>query len=63
MTEKKPKDEKPKPKRDTTNWKPARQLGRVDDETWQMLVETARKKGKTFTQWALEVLEKAAKRG
>ena len=39
---------------------PARQLGRVDNETWAML-QAAAKPG-TFTGWALPILVRAAKR-
>ena len=41
---------------------PARQLGRVDETTWRELKAAAERSGKTFTQWALEILERAAKR-
>lgn len=41
---------------------PARQLGRVDSETWENLQAAAEKEGKTFTQWALEILKKRAKK-
>ena len=41
---------------------PQRQLGRVDDETWQTLREAAQRAGKPFSQWAVEILLRAAKR-
>jgi hypothetical protein len=49
-----------KKKPDTSNWKPARILGRVDEETWVKLQAAARRDGKTFTTWALGHLLKAA---
>ena len=41
---------------------PARQLGRVDDETWNTLREAAKLAGMPFTRWAVGVLLRAAKR-
>lgn len=41
---------------------PGRHLGRVDDDTWHLLVEAAKSQGKTFTQWAVDTLVRAAKR-
>lgn len=41
---------------------PARILGRVDDETWVQLQAAAKRSGKTFTQWAVDILKRAAKR-
>lgn len=35
---------------------PARQLGRVDSETWERLKAAARKAGKSFSDWALSLL-------
>ena len=40
----------------------ARQLGRVSDEDWQRLQAAAKAAGKSFTQWALEILLRRAKR-
>jgi hypothetical protein len=57
MNKKKPPAKK---KRDTSNWKPARILGRVDEETWVKLQAAARRDGETFTKWALDHLLKAA---
>jgi len=57
MNKKKPRAKK---KPDTSNWKPARILGRVDEETWVKLQAAARRDGKTFTTWALDHLLKAA---
>ena len=41
---------------------PQRQLGRVDDEAWETLREAAKRAGKPFSTWAVEVLLRAAKR-
>ena len=41
---------------------PARQLGRVTDEDWGLLQKAAEESGKTFTQWALEILVRNARR-
>ncbi len=41
---------------------PARQLGRVSDEDWQLLQKAAETAGKTFTQWALDILLRNARR-
>ena len=47
--------------RTNDNRKPVRIFGRVDDETWANLKKAAEKSGKSFTQWALDILLKAAK--
>lgn len=41
---------------------PARQLGRVSDEDWQLLQDAAQKAGKPFTRWAVEILLRNARR-
>lgn len=41
---------------------PQRQLGRVKDEDWDLLKAAAKKRGETFSAWALAVLKRAAKR-
>lgn len=41
---------------------PARQLGRVSDADWDALRAAAECAGKTFTQWAVAILLRAAKR-
>lgn len=41
---------------------PARQFGRIDDETWSELRAAAARQGKTFIAWALPILLKAARR-
>ena len=41
---------------------PQRQLGRVSDDDWETLKAAAKKRGETFTAWALAVLLRAAKR-
>lgn len=35
---------------------PPRQLGRVDDHTWQRLKDAAKRAGKPFSDWALSLL-------
>lgn len=44
------------------NRKPVRIFGRVDDDTWKTLKAAAEARGKSFTQWALEVLGREAKK-
>lgn len=41
---------------------PPRQLGRVSDADWQTLQHAAEASGKSFTDWAVTVLLRAAKR-
>ena len=41
---------------------PPRLIGRVSDSDWDILKRASVKSGKTFTQWALGVLLRAAKR-
>lgn len=41
---------------------PARQLGRVADEEWDVLKAAAQKAGLSFTEWAVPLLLKAAKK-
>lgn len=41
---------------------PVRQLGRIDDETWQLLKDAAKREGLTFTAWSVPILVRAAKR-
>lgn len=41
---------------------PPRQLGRVSDEDWEILKESAEAAGKTFTEWAVPALLKLAAR-
>lgn len=57
-----PKRGRPATDRGAYNPNPARQLGRVSDEDWDLLRAAAEKRGETFTQWALAVLKRAAKR-
>lgn len=63
MTKKPPRIGRPPKKAGEHVRTPARILGRVDDETWNELQAAASASGKTFTQWALEILIRAAKRG
>ena len=52
---------RPPTERGSYNPNPARQLGRVSDEDWTLLKEAAQAAGKTFTEWAVEILLKKAK--
>ena len=57
-----PKRGRPATDRGAYNPNPARQLGRVSDEDWQTLKDAAKKAGVPFTQWALSILLRNAKR-
>jgi hypothetical protein len=57
-----PKRGRPPTERGAYNPHPARQLGRVSDEDWETLKNAAERSGKTFTQWAVALLLKAARR-
>jgi len=39
-----------------------RQLGRVDDKTWNLIQEAVEASEKTFTAWSVDALVKKAKR-
>jgi hypothetical protein len=39
-----------------------RQLGRVDDQTWNLIQQAVAASGETFTAWAVEALIRKAKR-
>lgn len=41
---------------------PPRQLGRVSEDDWQQLQDAAKASRKTFTEWAVAILLRAAKR-
>lgn len=41
---------------------PQRQFGRVNDADWATLQAAAKRAGKSFTAWALDILLKAAKK-
>ncbi|MEO2017296.1 MAG: hypothetical protein ABGZ53_23310 [Fuerstiella sp.] len=41
---------------------PQRQLGRVTDDDWDLLLTAAREAGKPFTQWAVQILLRNARR-
>lgn len=58
----KPRRGRPATDRGAYNPNPARQLGRVSDEDWETLKAAAEKRGESFTQWAVAVLLRAAKR-
>jgi hypothetical protein len=51
----------PKPKGEKYKT-PQRQFGRVSDNDWETLKAAAKKRGETFSAWALAVLLRAAKR-
>jgi hypothetical protein len=57
-----PKRGRPATKRGAYNPNPARQLGRVSDEDWETLKAAAERAGLPFTQWAVAILLRAAKR-
>lgn len=59
----KPKRGRPPTERGAYNPVPVRQLGRVTDNEWQTLKAAAERAGKPFSQWATEILLRAAKRG
>lgn len=46
----------------STNPRIPRQLGRVDDATWEYLLSGARAAGKTFTDFAVETLVAQSRR-
>ena len=48
--------------RPVTGPTPARQLGKIADEEWSVLKSAAERTGMTFTQWAVGVLLKEAKK-
>ncbi len=48
--------------RPATGHDQTRVIGRVNDETWSKLKRAAEHAGKTFTDWAVSALEKAADR-
>lgn len=48
--------------RPATGKTPQRQLGRVDDETWEMLQSAAKNADQSFTEWAVGELTRAARR-
>lgn len=52
---------RPPTDRGAYNPNPARQIGRVNEEDWDLLKIAAQKSGVTFTAWALDILKKAAK--
>jgi len=57
-----PKRGRPATDRGAYNPHPARQLGRVSDGDWETLKDAAERSGKTFTQWAVALLLKAARK-
>lgn len=57
---KKPKRGRPPTERGAYNPDPARQLGRVSKSDWETIKAAAKSSGKTFTQWAMGHLLKAA---
>ena len=59
---KNPKPGRPPTERGAYNPHPGRQLGRISDEDWATVKDAAKKRGESFTQWAMRVLLRAAKR-
>ncbi len=57
-----PKRGRPPTDRGAYNPHPPRQLGRVSAEDWQAIKAAADRAGLSFTQWAVGVLLRAAKR-
>lgn len=53
---------RPKKNHDEKYETPKRPGWRVDDETWDLLKQAAKKEGKTLVGWALPILIRAAKR-
>ena len=53
---------RPATERGAYNPHPARQLGRVADDDWEQLKAAADRRGESFTQWAVRVLLRAARR-
>ncbi len=53
---------RPPTERGAYNPNKARQLGRVPDAEWLELQSAAKASGKPFTQWALAILLRAARR-
>jgi uncharacterized protein (DUF1778 family) len=49
-------------KTDSAKYNPNRQIGRVSDETWDLLKRAAEHEGLSFTRWALQILIREAKR-
>lgn len=43
-------------------YNPARILGRVRQEDWDVIKHAAKRSGLSFTQWALRILLKAAEK-
>ncbi len=62
MKEKKRQRGRPATERGPYNPLPTRQLGRASDEDWELLKAAAAASGKSFTQWALAVLLRVARR-
>ena len=50
------------PREQSKDYDPPRQIGRVSHEQWQELKDAAARKGVNFTQWALAILLKAARK-
>lgn len=62
MTKKKPRIGRPPKKAGEHVRTPVMQLGRVQPELQDELREAASRAGKSFTQWAVEILKRAARR-
>lgn len=64
MSKRKKKETRGRPptERGAYNPHPARQLGRVSDEDWSEIQDGAKRAGKKFSQWAVPILLKAARK-
>lgn len=49
-------------KKDTTNERPRRMLGRLDESSWEEMKLAANRAGYSFTEWAVGILLDAAQR-
>jgi hypothetical protein len=53
---------RPPTERGAYNWIPNRALGRIPDDVWAEIKAGAERAGVPFTQWAAEILLKAARK-
>ena len=44
------------------NYDPPRILGRINDEMWSKLKEGAQASGKSFSEWAIQILDREAQK-
>ena len=57
---KQPKIGRPRKRERDKIWTPPRQIGRVNEETWQLLLRAIELSGETKTEWMLKRLKRAA---